>query len=69
MAPSTASIPHEPKIYHITHVRNLDTIIKDGVLWSDAERIARGVDCEIVGMSAIKKRRLEQLAVDCHPRT
>lgn len=69
MAPMTTSIPNQPKIYHITHVRNLETIVKDGALWSDAQRIARGIDCEVVGMSDIKQRRLERLAVPCHPGT
>lgn len=41
----------------------------DGVIWSDAERIRRGIQCEIVGMSEIKRRRLEELEVDCHEGT
>jgi hypothetical protein len=56
-----------PKIYHITHLENLRQIVDD-VLWSDAERIQRGLNCRIVGMSEIKRRRLE-LYVDCHPGT
>jgi ssDNA thymidine ADP-ribosyltransferase, DarT len=62
-------IPENPKIYHITHVKNIAKIIHCGVLWSDAERIRRGFDCEVVGMSEIKRRRLEEIAVDCHPGT
>lgn len=62
-------IPNNPKIYHITHLRNLADIIRAGVLWSDAKRIELGLDCEIVGMSDIKRRRLEELSVDCHPGT
>lgn len=69
MAPTPSSVPERPKIYHITHVRNLETIVSDGVLWSDAQRIARGLDCEVVGMSAIKKRRLEERPVHCCPGT
>jgi hypothetical protein len=57
--------PAAPKIYHITHLENLPRMV-DGVLWSDAERISRGLDCTIVGMSEIKRRRLEELEVDCH---
>jgi ssDNA thymidine ADP-ribosyltransferase DarT-like protein len=34
-----------------------------------ASRIAHGLDCLIVGMSEIKRRRLEELEVDCHPGT
>jgi hypothetical protein len=60
--------PRTPKIYHITHLENLPQIV-DNALWSDAERIRRGLDCTIVGMSEIKRRRLEELEVDCHPGT
>jgi hypothetical protein len=64
-----ASIPDRPKIYHITHLDNLAKIIRDGVIWSDAERIRRGLDCEVVGMNEIKRRRLEEIEVDCNPGT
>lgn len=60
--------PPDPKIYHITHLDNLPQIV-DGVLWSDAERIGRGLDCTVVGMSEIKRRRLEELEIHCHPGT
>lgn len=40
-----------------------------GRLWSDAKRIELGLDCEIVGMSEIKRRRLEEIEVYCHPGT
>jgi hypothetical protein len=59
-------IPKSPKIYHITHLENLPRIV-DGVLWSDAERIRRQLNCKIVGMSEIKRRRLQELEVHCHP--
>ena len=62
-------IPKHPKIYHITHINNLEGILKDGVLWSDAKRLELGLDCEIVGMSAIKRRRIEELQVKCYPGT
>lgn len=60
--------PPNPKIYHITHTENLPAMV-DGVLWSDAERIRRGIACMIVGMDEIKRRRLEELEVHCHPGT
>jgi hypothetical protein len=60
--------PKNPEIYHITHLENLLQIV-DGVLWSDAERIRRALNCTIVGMSEIKRRRLEELEVDCQPGT
>ncbi len=62
-------VPAQPKIYQITHLQNLTQIVDRGGLWSDAERIDRGLDCKIVGMSEIKRRRLEELEVDCHPAT
>lgn len=61
--------PSHPKIYHITHIDNISGIIRDSVLWSDAERIRRGLDCEVVGMNEIKRRRLEEIEVDCNPGT
>lgn len=61
-------VPEHPKIYHITHIENLPKIV-DSVLWSDAERIRQGLNCTTVGMSEIKRRRLEELEVDCHPGT
>ena len=59
----------QPQIYHITHGKNLAGIIADGCLWSDAEIIARGKSSAGIGMSRIKKRRLEELEVSCHPGT
>jgi len=61
-----AKIPKNPKVYHITHIDNLENILRNGVLWSDAKRLELGLDCEIVGMSEIKRRRLEELEVKCH---
>lgn len=62
-------IPRHPKIYHITHIDNLDRILTEGVLWSDAKRLEHNIDCEIVGMTKIKQRRLEELEVICHINT
>jgi hypothetical protein len=59
-------LPLQPKIYHITHVDNLPSIIENGGLVSDAAMIARGGPEAAIGMSAIKQRRL-RLPVDCHP--
>jgi hypothetical protein len=60
--------PQNPKIYHITHLENLPQMV-DRALWSDAERIRRDLDCQVVGMKEIKRRRLEELEVACHPGT
>ncbi|HUG80029.1 MAG TPA: DUF4433 domain-containing protein [Bryobacterales bacterium] len=64
-----ATTPDQPKIYHITHVDNLPGIVSEKVIWSDARVLQRDLEREIVGMSRIKKRRLEELRVGCHPGT
>jgi len=61
--------PASPKIYHITHLDNLAPIAESGLLWSDAKRLELALDCQVVGMSSIKRRRLEELPVPCHPGT
>jgi ssDNA thymidine ADP-ribosyltransferase DarT-like protein len=61
--------PPNPKIYHITHVDNLPGILADGCLVSDAAMVARGGPAAAIGMSAIKKRRVEELHVGCHAGT
>jgi ssDNA thymidine ADP-ribosyltransferase, DarT len=61
--------PAQPKIYHITHGRNLARIAADGCLWSDAEIISRGGPEAAVGISEIKKRRLDEPTIACHPET
>ncbi len=47
---------------------NLSSLIEHCGLYSDAKRIALGLDNTNVGMNAIKQRRLS-LHVDCHPGT
>ena len=61
--------PARPKLYHITHVDNLRKIVADGALRSDAAIIARGGSVQAIGMSDIKRRRVEELDVACHPGT
>ncbi len=63
------SIPPSPKIYHITHIDNLANIVAKSGLISDANRIASGLICSLVGMSTIKQRRLDEIEVACHPGT
>jgi hypothetical protein len=58
--------PVRPKIYHITHVDNLAAIASDGLI-SDSEIAQRGGPAQTIGMSAIKRRRIEELEVRCHP--
>ena len=62
-------VPDRPKIYHITHLRNLPQIVAEGGIWSDARCVELGLKCEVVGMSEIKRRRLEELEVKCHSGT
>ena len=61
--------PANPKIYHITHVKNLPKIVEAGCLWSDAKRIELGLETKVVGMSDIKRRRLEENQVTCNTGT
>lgn len=62
-------IPAHPKIYHITHVSNLGAIFADGLLRSDAAIAAQGGPTQVIGMSSIKQRRLEDREVTAHPGT
>lgn len=59
-------VPSRPQIFHITHVDNLASIVRDGGLYSDAEMISRHGGVASIGMSRIKQRRLT-LPVGCHP--
>lgn len=62
-------VPAQPKIYHITHVDNLAAIVKNHELVSDATVLERGGPSVAIGMAAIKKRRVEEIHVYCHPGT
>ena len=61
------SIPANPKIYHITHVDRLPSIIADSKLWCDAEIERRSPPGTIIGMNNIKQRRLTKLNLSSHP--
>ena len=59
-------MPHDPEkvlIYHITDVANLQGILTDNGLWSDAVMVKRNP--EIIGYDHIKKRRLKEIHVPC----
>ncbi len=58
--------PKHPKIYHITHVDNLPSILAADGLWSDALMLHRGGPTSSIGMNVIKQRRA-QLPVKCYP--
>ncbi|MGB7412846.1 MAG: DUF4433 domain-containing protein, partial [Thermosynechococcaceae cyanobacterium] len=64
-----SGVPSSPKVYHITHIDNLQGIIQANCLISDALRIKDQADCQLVGMSTIKERRLQEIKVTCHPET
>jgi hypothetical protein len=61
--------PARPKIYHITHVDNLTRIASAGELLSDRLILESGGPVQAIGMSAIKRRRIEELEVSCHQGT
>ncbi len=63
------AVPAAPKIYHITHIENLASIVACGALRSDARMLRDGGPSAAVGLSGIKRRRLELLDVRCHPGT
>lgn len=61
--------PAHPKIYHITHVDNLASLVADEMLLSDAAMIKRGGPKQAIGMSGIKRRRIEEIEVAAQPGT
>ncbi len=62
-------IPENPKIYHITHVDNIRNIVATGGLLSDARILQKGGPTQMIGLSNIKRRRIEELEVRCRPGT
>lgn len=61
------TMPNQPKIYHIVHVDNLPSIIRDQHLWA-ASIMARRKQGAVIGNNEIKANRLT-LPVSCHPHT
>ncbi len=57
--------PDPMRIYHITHVKNLPSILESGCLYSDAVMISRGGPARAVGMNEIKQKRMGY-PVTCH---
>ena len=60
-------VPAKPKIYHILHMDRLASVIKDDFLWSDAGVQRRGSAGTEIGLSSIKRRRLDKLKLQSHP--
>lgn len=58
--------PAQPKIYHITHVENLPSIVAEDALLCDRAMIERRGESAGIGIGGIKRLRLE-LPVTCHP--
>jgi hypothetical protein len=56
-------------IYHITHRDNLAYIIEAGCLWSDRRLLTMQGGRVVIGFDKIKRRRLQELGVSCHPAT
>jgi hypothetical protein len=59
--------PSNPSIYHILHFDRLPSVIQDGFLFSDAIMNRRSASGTMIGMSAIKQRRLTELSLESHP--
>ncbi len=60
------TVPLHPKIYHITHVDRLASIVADGCLWSDAQIMQRNPTGTTIGMQHIKERRMAS-ELQSHP--
>ncbi len=56
-------------IFHITHIDNLASIVEEGGLLSDRRLVDTRGDRVVIGLNTIKRRRLEELPVRCHPET
>lgn len=61
------TFPAQPKIYHIVHVDRLASIIASNGLWCDAEMVKHAGLGTTIGMSSIKSRRLNELALTSQP--
>lgn len=59
-------VPARPKIYHIVHVDRLPSIIASNGLFCDGVMAAHAGLGTVIGMSGIKKRRLEELTLASH---
>lgn len=60
-------VPASPKIYHIVHIDNLASIVREGGLLPDSVMAERRGGA-VIGMGSIKQRRLA-LPVHCHADT
>lgn len=51
------TVPPDPRIFHITHIDNLPSIVHEGGLWCDQQRVARRLANTNIGHMHIKTRR------------
>jgi len=63
------SHPPDLKIYHITHIDNLRSIQQSGHIYSDAWMLKNNLTVQNIGMSDIKRRRLNDINVSPFPET
>lgn len=61
------AMPAQPKVYHIVHVDRLASIVADGCMWCDAEIARRAALGTTIGMTDIKRRRLDELTLSSYP--
>ena len=61
------TVPAQPKLYHITHVDRLPSIVADQCLWCDREIQRRNPPGTTIGMNSIKQRRLDELRLASFP--
>ncbi len=61
--------PAQPKVYHVTHIDNLASIVAAGCIEADGRRIRQGGGQTSIGMTEIKRRRLFEIDVHCHQNT
>ena len=62
-------IPVNQKIYHITHIKNIPSILSCNGLYSDARRLTEIEDLKEIGIREIKRRRLKEIEVSCNRST
>ena len=60
------TVPKIPKIVHIMHVDRLPFVIKEGLLWCDAEVAKRSLSGTTIGIGEIKQRRMSR-PLTSHP--
>ncbi len=61
------AVPQHPGIYHILHVDRLASVLESDCLWCDGEMAKKAGSGTVIGMSNIKRRRLEELTLASHP--